>query len=62
MFIHRRFVTRTGTETDVGTDTNTDIDKLITVLDHRYGYSNGFDSAEFALFNHNQRILVLTKD
>ena len=55
-------VTETDTEMDVGTDTDTDIDKLITVLDHRYGYSNGFDSAEFVLFNHSQRISVVTED
>ena len=26
------------------------------------GYSDGFDSAEFVLFNHSQRISVVTKD
>ena len=45
MFVHRRFVTETDTETD--------IDKLVTVLDQRYDYSNDFDSAEFVLFNHS---------
>ena len=62
MFIHRRFVTRTDTETDVETDTNTNIDKLIPVIDHRYGYSNGFDSAKFVQFIHSQRISVVPKD
>ena len=37
------------------------MDKLTKVLDHRYGYTNGFDSAEFVLFNHNQRISVVTR-
>ena len=60
MFYSPEIVTETDTETDVGTDT--DIDNLITVLDHRYGYLNGFDSAEFVLFNHSQRISVVTKD
>ena len=55
-------VTETNTKTDIGTDTDIDIDKLITVLDHRYGYSSGFDSTEFVLFNHSQRISVVTKD
>ena len=54
MFVHRGFVTETDTETDK--------DRLNTVLDHRHGYSNDFDSAEFALFNHSQRISVVTKD
>ena len=66
MFIHRRFVPETETETveetDVETDTDTDIDMLVTVLDHGHGYSNGFDFAEFVLFNHSQRISVVTKD
>ena len=44
------------------TDTETDIDKLIIVLDYRSGYWNDFDSAEFVLFNHSQRILVVTTD
>ena len=43
-------------------DTNTNIDMLITVLDHGHGYSNGFDSTEFVLFTHSQRISVVTKD
>ena len=47
---------------DVETDTGTDMDMLVTVLDHGYGYSNGFDSAEFVLFTHSQRISVVTKD
>ena len=54
MLDHRRFVTETDTETDK--------DKLNTILDLRHGYSNDFDSAEFVLFNHNQRISVVMKD
>ena len=53
--------TETIEETYVETDTDTNIDKLIRVLDHRYGYSNGFDYAEFVLFNHSQRISVVTR-
>ena len=29
-----------------------DMDKLATVLDHGHDDSEGFDSAEFVLFNH----------
>ena len=54
MFVHRRLVTETNTETDK--------DKLNTVLDQRYDYLNDFDSTEFVLFNHSQRISVVTKD
>ena len=49
-------------ETVTETDTETDTDLLTNVLDHGHGYSNGFDSAEFVLFNHSQRIPVVTKD
>ena len=68
MFIHRRIVTETETdaETDVEADTETnadiDIDMMITVLDRGHCYSNGFNSAEFVLFTHSQRISVVTKD
>ena len=58
MLDHRRFVTETDTETD----TEIDINMLIKVINHGHGYSNGFDSAEFVLFNHSQRISVVTMD
>ena len=47
-------------ETDIGTDM--DMDKLATVLDHGHDDSEGFDSAEFVLFNHSQQISVVTRD
>ena len=49
-------------ETVTETDTEIDTNMLIKVLDHGHGYSNGFDSTEFVLFNHSQRISVVTKD
>ena len=52
----------TVTKTDTETDTEIDTNMLIKVLDHGHGYSNGFDSAEFVLFNHSQRFSVVTKD
>ena len=54
MLDHRRFVTKTNTETD--------IDKLIIALDYRYDYWNDFDSAEFVLFNDSQRNPVVITD
>ena len=47
-------------ETDIGTDMDMDI--LAMVLDHGHDDSEGFDSAEFVLFNHSQRISVVTRD
>ena len=41
--------TGTDTETDTETDMGTDMDTLTKVLDHGHDYSEGFDSAEFAL-------------
>ena len=38
------------------------MDTLVTVLDHGYDDSEGFDSAELVLFNHSQRISVVTGD
>ena len=54
MLDHRRFFTKTDTETDR--------DELNTDLDPGCGYLNEFDSAEFVLFNHSQRISVVTRD
>ena len=36
------------------------MDILAMVLDHGHDDSEGFDSAEFVLYNHNQRISVVT--
>ena len=36
------------------------MDILITLLDHGYDDLEEFDSAEFVLFNHSQRISVVT--
>ena len=52
MFVHRGFTT----ETDIGTDMDMDI--LAMVLDLGHDDSEGFDSAEFVLLNHSQRISV----
>ena len=37
------------------------MDILAMVLDHGHDDSEGFDSAEFVLFNHSQRISVVTR-
>ena len=50
--VHRGFTT----ETDI------DMDILAMVLDHGHDDSEEFDSAEFVLFNHSQRISVVTRD
>ena len=50
--VHRGFTT----ETDI------DMDILAMVLDHGHDDLEGFDSAEFVLFNHSQRISVVTRD
>ena len=47
-------------ETDIGT--GIDMDKLATVLGHGHDDSERFDSTEFVLFNHSQRISVVTRD
>ena len=39
-----------------------DIDMLATVFDHGHDDLEGFDSTELVLFNHNQRISVVTRD
>ena len=52
MFVHRSFVT----------ETDTDKDRLNTVVDQDMITWMIFDSAEFVLFNHSQRISVVTKD
>ena len=52
----------TVTETNTETETEIDTNMLTKVLDHGHGYSDGFDSADFVLFNHSQRILVVTND
>ena len=49
-----------STETDTGTDM--DMDMLATVFDHGHDDSERFDSAELVLFNHSQRISVVTRD
>ena len=50
--VHRGFTTRTDIDMDI----------LAMVLDHGRDDSEGFDSAEFVLFNHSQRISVVTRD
>ena len=37
------------------------MDVLAMFLDHGHDDSEGFDSAEFVLFNHSQRISVVTR-
>ena len=54
--VHRGFTM----ETDIGTDMDMEI--LAKVLDLGHDDSEGFDCAEFVLFNHSQRISVVTKD
>jgi len=54
--VHRGF----PTETDTGTNMNRDM--LSTVFDQGHDDSEGFDSAELVLFNHSQRISVVTGD
>ena len=51
-FVHRGFTTRTDIDMDI----------LAMVLDHGHDDSEGFDSAELVLFNHSQRISVVTGD
>ena len=47
---------------DFTTRTDIDMDILAMVLDLGHDDSEGFDSAEFVLFNHSQRISVVTRD
>ena len=50
--VHRGFTTRIDIDMNI----------LAMVLDHGHDDSEGFDSAEFVLFNHSQRISVVTRD
>ena len=50
--VHRGFTMRTDIDMNI----------LAMVLDHGHDDSEGFDSTEFVLFNHSQRISVVTRD